>query len=211
MLRGQWDFAWTLLGLSGFLLLGGVLLLSAIDSAWRSFFAAGKFNPIAWDNDSSSWLFFSTGYVIFLVGMVLVLLRSRRHTTVIYHLSQQKFDHIFQSILQARGFSTTVGPTGYRIATPVGGEPSSSVSQTMFDLEVDFFPAMNHLTLRWKGVAPLEREGLEKELVREFARARHSEEGRGSWFTTAASFLFIILLINMLLLIVALWTNPQLI
>ncbi len=85
---GTWDFVAVVAGLSGFLLFGGGLILSVVQTNVRFFFR-GNFAEFraAWEQERVGWLLVAGGYFALVVGGVASALRARRRTLVVYNVA----------------------------------------------------------------------------------------------------------------------------
>jgi len=133
---GAWDFTDLILGLSGFILFGGGLLLSLLQSNVR-FLMRGNFEAVraAWGQDRQTWAILAMLYALIVVGGVLFTLRARRRSLVVYNVEPA----VFESTL-AEVFDTIGVPVERRGNEWVGGVPL---------LELEPFPAGNTVTVRW--------------------------------------------------------------
>src|SRR5262249_32311936 len=86
LLSGTWDLACLLLGLSGFFLVGGPVLLSAFDSAWRAlvFEGSGHLRSVP-RSDAVVWSILAAVYILALAAVIVLLLRARQRIGVIYN------------------------------------------------------------------------------------------------------------------------------
>jgi hypothetical protein len=87
IISGPWDFAGVLFAASGFLLLGGPVVLSGFYHEWRLAWLLGQGRFLqsatwAWSFWISVWLLYFAG----IVGGSALLLRRRRHVTSIYNV-----------------------------------------------------------------------------------------------------------------------------
>jgi hypothetical protein len=76
--------------------------------------------------------------------------------------------------------------TGLRVQTA----PTPALSLHNVMLEVDVFPLMSHVTLRWEPARTGLRQEIEQELERELARTPGPNNLLGGWLTLLACFLF---------------------
>ncbi len=228
MLSGPWDFLGVLLGTSGFLLVGGPTILSAFYGGWRNQTALGiapiKGGPEAWYFWVIVWLCYLTAIV---VGAI-IMLRKRRNVTVIYNIEPAMLDQLLVRIIEQyqlacrrignRLFITPAvhktvavpsalgqyGITAERTgpSVPTNGEPlPGPPDERRASLELEPFLSMCNVTLRWQGDASL-RHDLEAELERELRSAPAPENASAGWFMTAASSIFGVLFLALVVFIV---------
>jgi hypothetical protein len=133
---GRWDFVSLLIGLSGFVLFGGGLLLSLLQSNAR-FLTRGNFEAVraAWGQDRAAWVVIVVVYLLAVVGGVLYTLKARRRSLVVYNIEPGVFEGVLVEVFDALGT-----PVERRGNLWVGGVP-------LFELEP--FDAANTVTLRW--------------------------------------------------------------
>ena len=103
---GPWDLAAVLLGLSGFIILSGPLLVSLIDSTWRSYAFGGWANLRGiGQREARVGSFLASGYFLILVCAIPLLLRSRRRVTAIYNVASTMVESTLTGILEELGYS----------------------------------------------------------------------------------------------------------
>jgi hypothetical protein len=213
LLSGAWDLAFLLLGLSGFFVVGGPIMLSAFDSLLRGYLFEGNFGQIRamLRSDAVAWSILCASYVATLAVGINVLLRWRRRVSVIYNLSAadpeilvtqalgrlttpwRKLNGIFE--IQPEAPAATLGTaTG-----SANGNSNSFVGAST--LQVDAFPTMRHVTLTWYNAEPLVRRAVEGELTKELDSVTSPPNPAGSWFLTGAVALLFVMLLWMGVLI----------
>jgi hypothetical protein len=136
VIAGGWDFAALLLGLSGFILFGGGLLLSLLQSNVR-FWMRGNFQALkdAWGQEHITWSVIAGLYLLVVVGAVALTLLARRQTLVVYNIDPDEFEE-----LAAEVFDQIGKPVERRGNLWVGSAP-------VFELEP--FANGKTVTLRW--------------------------------------------------------------
>jgi len=210
LLHGRWDLTCLLLGLSGFLLVGGPLLLSAFDSNLRGYVFEGSFGQIrqALHADATLWPFLAGGYVVLLAATIFFLMRSRARLSVIYNLAPDETETLLASVLERlrlpwrkRSGIFEVGslpnndaPPPEKASPPATGESPFRLSSL---LEVNSFPAMHHVTLRWSDEEPEVRRAVELELERTLPNTASTPNPAAGWFITASVALFLVMLLCM--------------
>lgn len=154
VLAGSWDFTALVLGLSGFILFGGGLLLSLLQSNAR-FLMRGNFEAVraAWGQDRQMWTVLALLYAVAVIGGVVLTLKMRRRTLVVYNVDPAVFE-----VTLAEVFDTIGVPVERRGNEWVGGVPL---------LELEPFDAGNTVTVRWLS----EDERLFQEIERQLREA----------------------------------------
>jgi hypothetical protein len=107
LIRGPWDFAWVLFGLSGLLLAGGPAILTGFNEYWRTFWL-GRFEGRPWSqvvaaNRTLGYLLLGAGYLLLVLCIVARTLWRRRLTTVIYNVDVAAFETILFQIMEGMG------------------------------------------------------------------------------------------------------------
>jgi len=209
LIAGPWEFAGALFATSGFWLLGGPLILSNFHAYWRPALLRGETAELAGGDWSFLWLLLWLGYFAVVLGGAVLLLRQRRNATIIYNIEPPLFDEALAHVAQRLGVAAT--RIGNRVAFYPAGEdgpapppdaiqavasaPSaaatlSTSSPPLAALELDPFPAMHNITLRWQSEGATFRRDLEAELARLFAQVESPENPVSGWCLTVSSCLF---------------------
>ena len=198
MVRGSWDFVGIVLALSGFILLGGPLLLGSIDSLWRAVMVRGNLVQLrnAWRESGTLWISMWGGYFFFVVGFVVWGLMVRRNVTVIYNLDPAVLAETLEELLERLGKSCKVQPNGL-VVIPDG-----------FLLEIVPQQWLRHATLRWNEAQPLSRLAIENELQKVIFRVGTPINPSANWILSAASCLFFLLLFCLVFMISFLFLTP---
>src|SRR5437660_9698053 len=104
VVSGAWDFAGLLVGLSGFLLFGGVLLLTLVQSNFR-FWTRGNFEAIkgSWGQEKTSWALVVVGYLVLVIGGAYLTLASRRRSLVVYNIDPERFEAVLAEVFENLG------------------------------------------------------------------------------------------------------------
>jgi hypothetical protein len=136
IISGPWDFAWLISGLSGFILFGGGLVLSLLQSNFR-YWMRGNFEAFrgAWASEKSSWLFLAAIYVLIVLLAVVLTLILRRRSLVIYNVEPSELEHTL-----AQAFERLGKPLERKGNAWMCGEPV---------FELDRFEQGRTATLRW--------------------------------------------------------------
>jgi len=199
---GAWDFTCLLLGLSGFIILGGPLLLTLFDSAWCSVWLTGSFSRIRshWDTYRFLWLVVPVVYLTFLTCAIVYILQVRRKVTIVYNLEPSEVEETFLAAadsLQIPHRRVLGGiELGSRDKKPEGADPGPFAPslETTF-VRIDFFAAMRHATVRWHDPeSPLRRE-LEPVFTRMVMTPERPSNPIAGWFMTGAVSIFLVMLV----------------
>jgi hypothetical protein len=136
MIAGAWDFAGLLIGLSGFVFVGGGLVLSLLQSNFR-YWMRGNFESLraAWAQERGSWTLLACTYLALVVCWIILTLSSRRRSLVVYNIDPVLFEDTLVEIFEHQN-----RPIERRGNLWVSGVP-------LFELEN--FPRGRTVTLRW--------------------------------------------------------------
>lgn len=136
IVSGQWDFVGVILGLSGFILFGGGLVLSLLQSNFR-YWMRGNFESLraAWAQEKTSWLLLAAVYAFSVIGIVALTLASRRRSLVVYNIEPAAFEATIVEVFEHLG-----QPIERRGNLWVSGGPL---------FELDRFDSGQTVTLRW--------------------------------------------------------------
>jgi hypothetical protein len=136
VVKGTWDFAGLLVGLSGFILFGGMVLLSLVQSNFR-FWTRGNFEALraAWGQEQTSWGLVAVGYFVLVVGGCYLTLASRRRMLVVYNIDPDRFETALTESFEHLG-----RPIERRGHQWISGYPLC---------ELEPFPGGKTVTLRW--------------------------------------------------------------
>src|SRR5947209_13948693 len=106
LVPGPWDFAAVLLGLSGFLILAGPLLLTLVDSVWRGHMYGGwsELKSIG-RREAMAGSLMAVGYLMLVGTGVAALLRARRPVTAVYNVAPLTVAASLVEVLDQLGFS----------------------------------------------------------------------------------------------------------
>jgi hypothetical protein len=104
VVSGPWDFAALVGGLAGFILLGGGVVLSLLQSGFR-YWMRGNLEAFrgAWNSDKNTWIFLSAVYLLLVVGGVALALVSRRRTLVVYNVETVEFEATLAEVFEQLG------------------------------------------------------------------------------------------------------------
>ena len=174
VVSGRWDFALVLAALSGFLLIGGALLLTLVQSDTR-FLMRGNFEQLreGWGESSAAWLFVAVGYLALVVGASAMTLTNRTRWLSIYNVDVPTVERVIESALEA---------SGIRGATRYGNRWAHGPGL----LDLVPFRGMSHVTLRLLGESPATRDEIERHLRAELAIAPAADNAAAPWLGTLA-------------------------
>lgn len=222
MLNGRWDFTFLLLGLSGFLLIGGPVLLSVFDSTWRSFLFEGDFRRLleVWHKSAIIWPLMATSYLILLIFLIVYGLHLRRTVSVVYNLKPGTLEEILVRAVELCDLDWRKALGGIEIGIPdkeratidegdrteAKADLNRSFRRAAF-VQIELFPAFYNASLKWNKLGffadPLLRKEVEARMQK-ILQATESPPNRvGSWLMTTAAAIFVTMLLWMGYLI---WT-----
>jgi hypothetical protein len=137
VLAGTWDFVALLAGLSGFILFGGGLVISLLESNAR-YWMRGNFEALrdAWNQEKVAWLLLSGSYVSLVMVAVLFALASRRRSIVFYNIDTAAFEASVAEVFE-------------HLNRPVERRGNVWYSGPASLFELDPFPRGRTATLRW--------------------------------------------------------------
>jgi len=174
MVSGAWDFGLLLAGLSGFILFGGGLLLSLMQSNVR-FLLRGNFEALrdAWGKEHLAWSLTVIIYLLFVAGGSFLTLQSRRRSLVVYNVEPDQFEAVLNEVFEHLG-----RPVERRGNLWVGGMPLC---------EVEPFAAGRTATLRWVSEDALLFQEVERQLREAVRTLVLPDNPTNRWFTFAVS------------------------
>jgi hypothetical protein len=202
LISGPWDFTYLLLGLSGFLLTGGALLLVAIDSAWRNVAFNGTFNRLreVWHGSGAAGSTIVGCYLVAMAALIGVFMNLRRKATVIYNIDPASLQGMLTAAADARklGWRTVLG----------GIEISAGAFRTAL-VVIDTFAAARNATLKWIDHDSLLRREVETELAGTLRSTPSPANPFGGWLLTTAVAVFTTMVLCMIYLIWIMFTNHR--
>ena len=203
LVPGPWDFAAVLLGLSGFLLLAGPLLLSVLDSHLRSYLY-GNWADLrsVGSREVRAWSFMAAGYLMIVGSLVSLLLRLRRRLTAIYNVVPEAVESALTTVLEDKGFAWRRGVGRIEISAGRGGEITAAVRVTVF-------PVTGHAALRWYGDYAGVRHDVEAALPGALAGSAANQNPTAGWLYTAAVSLLVVLFAWTVVVIYLVVTDPR--
>ncbi|HTU90821.1 MAG TPA: hypothetical protein VMF69_12150 [Gemmataceae bacterium] len=208
LISGVWDGIGLIFGVSGFLLFAGPAILSTLNERWRLFWLFFKVDvPPA--GTWSMWIFLSFLYFLLVVGGAALYLWRQRSLTAIYNANADLIERTVIETCKQMGINPVCsgglfvfGPSSRGVA----GGSDHEREQTAI-LEVDSFPLMRHVTLRWEPAASPLRRIVETELSRRLSETAADDSLLGGWllslgflllsFDLAGVFFLVILYLHM--------------
>lgn len=196
MVSGPWDFLGVLFAASGFLCLGGPVVLTGLQERMRRFWLMGINDGGLVDSDRQYMLWillFGLYFFIVVVGVGILLLR-RRAVTAIYNVDHEVFGAVLGTVLAENGI-------GYKQVDNVlylqGPETESPFSGSPDKLEVEPSPRMRHITLSWSPARSRLRQVIETSLEKELEEVDAPHNPAGDWLLVISGLLFLALLLGL--------------
>lgn len=174
VVSGRWDFAIVLAALSGFLLVGGVLLLTLVQSDSRFVFR-GNFEQLrqGWEQSQGAWLFVVVGYILLIVATASLTLVNRSRWLSIYHIETHAVELAIERALHGANLGNAAR-YGNRWAKGPG------------IVEFAPFAGMNHATIRLLSETVEARDEVERHLRAELGKIVSHPGSPGAWIGTLA-------------------------
>lgn len=223
LVSGVWDGIGLLFGVSGFLLFAGPAVLSTLSERWRLFWLFGPVVSLAGaDGAWPLWSFLALLYFLVIVGGAALYLQRQRRLTAIYNSNADLVERTLFDICKKMGLdpvcsgglfvfglssANRVLPTAICQKEDVeSGQRAADGGQAI--LEVESFPLLHHVTLRWEPAASPLRRVVEGELSRRLSETLSDDSLLGGWLLTLGFLLlsfdlvcvFILVLLNLHLL-----------
>lgn len=213
MVSGAWDFAAVLLGLSGFILLIGPMLISLIDSTWRAYTFGGWANlKGVGRREALAGSIMAVGYLMILSTGITILLRSRRRMTAIYNVSSPAVEPSLIGVLDQHGYPWRRNRGQIEIGVKKTAEPPEPAARFFphetATVRIDMFAALGHASLKWSGAWLNVRSEVEASLITVLPAYASRRNPVGGWMFTAAMVIMIIMLLWLVVLIYLVMT-PQ--
>lgn len=206
LVPGPWDFGTVLLGLSGFLVLAGPLLITLIDSSWRGHAYGGwaEMRSVG-QHEALGGSLMAVGYLIVVGCGIAYLVRARRPVTAVYNVAAASAEGAIVTLLDDLGYPWRRANGQVEIGIRKLTDPSAPANR-FFPHEtaivrVDAFPATAHATLRWSGVADGVRREVETALPNALAAFSGARNPVAGWLFTGAMSVLIVMLLWLIVLI----------
>jgi hypothetical protein len=213
LVPGPWDFAAVLLGLSGFLVLAGPLLITLVDSAWRGHAYGGwaELKSIG-RREAMAGSFLAVGYLVLLGTGIAWLLRLRRPLTAVYNVAAATVEATLVEVLDQLGFAWRRANGRIEIGTNKVTDPTAPPARFFphetATVRVQPFPATGHATLKWDGLYEGVRPDVEAALPGALAVYSGRRNPVAGWMFTAAISILIVMLLWLAVLIFIIVTPP---
>jgi hypothetical protein len=208
LVPGPWDFAAVLLGLSGFLILAGPLLLTLVNSTWRAN-AYGGWADLKglgrWEAVGASAM--AIGYLLIMGAGASLLIKRRRPVTAVYNVPADAVEPTLVGVLDELGYPWRRAAGQVEIGLTKLTEPAGELADIGgATVRVDTFPATCHATLRWSGDWVGVRREVEPALARSLPAA--GKNPVAGWLFTAALAVMGAMLLWTVVLIYIVMTPP---
>lgn len=173
VVAGRWDFAALLGGLSGFVLFGGGLLLTLLQSNVR-YWMRGNFESLrqAWNQEQVAWTLVAAAYLIVVVGGALLTLAARRRTLVIYNIDPGQFESLLGEVFEHSGRAVERRGNVWAAAAPL--------------LELEPFPAGRSVAVRWLTADTVLTQEVERQIRSAVPSLSAAESQPARWLMTGA-------------------------
>jgi hypothetical protein len=190
LVPGPWDFGGLLLGLSGFLVLAGPLLLTLVDSVWRGYALTGWAElRVMVRREATAGSLMAIGYLLVVGAGIAWLLRARRPVTAVYNVAAAATEATLVEVVGQLGYPWRRAEGRVEIDTRRPADPATPprfFPHELAAVKVTALPAAGHATLRWAGEYAGVRSEVEAALPAALApRAGHKNPVAG-WLSLAA-------------------------
>jgi len=174
VVAGAWDFARLYAALSGFLLVGGVLLLSLVQDDSR-LLARGDWAQLRvnWGQERVTWTFTMVGYLVLVVGVAALAASTRARTLSVYNVSPADVDRSVEAALRKAGL-------------PAARQGNRWGSQIPL-VEVSPFHGTAHVGIHLLSGSRPTRDELERHLRSSLTDLPAPDNPAAPWLTTLAS------------------------
>jgi hypothetical protein len=174
MVGGRWDTVGLLFAMSGFAL----VTVPTLGAAFYDRFVGVIVSSFVFD----PWWMLWIGYHLALLSGGWLMTVWRASTTEIYQVDPALFAKVLEGALAALGIAA-VQDRDRLILT-------KSMAERVGVLQVDAFPAMCHVTLRWDQCRPDVRRDIETELDKALVLAAPDENPAAGWFLSVSGLIF---------------------
>jgi hypothetical protein len=173
VVAGDWDFVGLICGLSGFILFGGGLVLSLLQTNFR-YWMRGNFDGLrrAWQQEYVTWILLASAYLVFVSGLTTLTLQSRRRSLVIYNIEPAAFEAMLAEVFEHLNVTVERRGDVWYASGPL--------------FELDRFARGRTVTLRWLSDDRQLFQSVDR-LLREAVRSHFSDENPATdWIFAAA-------------------------
>jgi hypothetical protein len=211
LVPGPWDFGAVLLGLSGFLVLAGPLLLTLTNSVWRGYAFGGWAELRSFlEREAMAGSLMAVGYLIVVGAGIAWLVRGRRPVTAAYNVAASTVEATVIQVLEGLSYSCRRADGRVEIDLRKGLDSAAGPARTFphetAAVQVTAFPAAGHATLRWSGAFAGVRPEVEAALPGALAPHRGDKNPVAGWMFTAAVSILIVMLLWLVVLIYIIMT-----
>jgi hypothetical protein len=191
LVSGVWDAAGLLFALSGFLCFGGPAALTGLEERWRVYWLLGR-GPAPADGWSPG-LILSAAYFVVVVAAAGLLLAGRRRLTAVYNADPDAVAVALEEACAELGLGPVRSGNRLLLRPDAGSSrrpepgPLRPDGAEGLSVEIDPFPAMNHVTLRWHPAAAPVRREVEAALARRLDGYPAPDSDLGGWLLLAGT------------------------
>jgi len=190
LVPGPWDFGAVLLGLSGFLILAGPLLLTLVNSVWRGYaFNSWAELRVMVEREATAGSLMAVGYLIVVGAGIAWLLRIRRPVTAVYNVAAATVEPTLVEVVEQLGYPwrRTEGRIEIDIRKPIDkATPPRFFPHELATVKVTAFSATGHATIRWAGECEGVRSEVEVALSGALPPYANRKNPVAGWLTLAA-------------------------
>jgi hypothetical protein len=126
------------------------------------------------------------------------MLQRRQRFTSIYNVNADTLRDVLPAVLDGLQLRWT------RTGDFVSIEAKDGDREKRILIEVDAFPLLRHVSLRWAANSPGVRQAIEAELARSLSQVQTADNPTGAWFLAVAAALFSATFFGMILFFVGL-------
>jgi hypothetical protein len=212
LVPGPWDFGAVLLGLSGFLILAGPLVLTLVNSVWRGYAFNGWAElRVMVEREAAAGSLMAVGYLLVVGAGIAWLVRARRPVTAAYNVAAATVEPTLVEVVERLGYPWRRAEGRIEIDTRKPVDPATPprfFPHELAAVKVSAFPATGHATLRWAG----EYEGVRPEIEAALPGALPPRAVRknpvAGWLSLAAVSILGVMLLWLAVLIYIMVTPP---
>lgn len=172
-ISGTWDFAGLLFGLSGFIIFGGGLLLTLLQSNFR-FWMRGNLEELrtVWVQEKLTWSFIVLSYLLVVLGGVALAFSARRRNLVVYNIEPVAFETMVKEVFDQLG-------------RPIERHGKLWITREPL-FELDTFEGGHTVTLRWVSHDDRLYEDVTRQLRAALATQTTNDNPASRWLMSAA-------------------------
>ncbi|OWK36985.1 hypothetical protein FRUB_07907 [Fimbriiglobus ruber] len=174
VISGAWDFVFLLGGLAGFVLFGGGIILSVLQSNIR-LIGRGNWEQIkaVWGQEHLEWAAVTLAYILIVAAVVAVVVLLRAATLSVYNIGRDDLENAVDEALAQAGIpgvrTGNVWAADYRVVA------------------IDWFAGFRHATVRILTPHPRDAEEIERGLRKRLAATPAADGPVASWLRSAAT------------------------